>query len=1292
MNRSTRFILVLSAVSILAIIGFLETIHAGGTHNSAVIFPISSMPEKSEWTATELAYPNHIQIWSFAESRHDELLAANYDGIACYDGRSLRSALDHIDSSVTEADFNDRYFAYSVRPFDTNYQLKQELFISIIKRNGRQVKFVNSHKFDIPFSQSITGIRFLNRRQLLVTSFLEYGIVNIYPKSNGDFGIRFRHYPFLAYNTQLRLDIGEVLTDGRILIYGGLGVNLLQELPNGEYVVRNLFYFDKNPESEVPDESRIREVAMVDTTFGAFLIRDRLIYWRRDPDSGKSDFISPDYIRINTDDSISAGDIAHITLLNKHVLLCLTNNGLLLKQEIDGNNIPANHWKIITRIAVTNPKGLAVLSQDTVVVVDAKRLFLVCKKLNDRRGPGKGEPANVKPFFVVEPFVQPSSSYGVGIGDLENNGKNAIYLVDVYDMNKLFFSFPKVTVENNIIENLASQRGIGGRTSATKGGQITFDLDIGVAIGDINEDGAEDVILTNLAHSNSLYLNDGKGYFRNATKEYHFDVNMWRSECAVLGDVNNDGYLDVFNTSFFKSNRLFVNDHGISLDDKTKEYGLSSHGRSITAVFGDVNNDGYLDLYVGNWIKGNRLFINNGHGKFIDRTKESGVGCGDLKETNSVFFADLNNDGYLDLFVGNRAGGDKLFINNGNGTFTDVTKECGLGGDFPTYGAVFGDFENDGWQDIVIACLGGMRYFKNLGVDSLGHIHFKDITSQCFPPDNLFKAYNTGLAVADFGNKGLLDLVMNRNGGPTLFLSNRARLDGTDNYVSVKVEGDESNRDAIGANLRLYYGDSLLGYREVSGGFGYASSSSKIQHFGTGRLKGPFSLIVHFPVSGITRKIKVNANSFITVTEHTGLKRSYFLARKYMLRLLYGKGFVILGVELALLSMILIGLISFAETKLRLQKKNPKRISISLLPFVPSLAVFYLIKTISVESMRFYFGPAYFILDSTNLFTDELLPLFGSCVFAISYLLIKRHREASALSAYNVLDNLLTALKRFGHGEGMLIILYRLSLLTENLARHGEKDYDKEGLERIGTAYSEYKSAVHPEILRIHGLLYLLEGRGLGSGFEFSYSKIGDSLLSSDARISKGCELLLGNSPLKIKAKAREEVTFSIKNIKEGLGGLRSAVQLNFSVNVVDEIGLAIKKFQAQNPDLTIDFIRTDGRINAFISSVDLNEVLNIVIQNAVDELRGERTRSGSIKVAADLLNETALISIEDNGKGIPPDAGNRIFEPGFTTKPKGHGLGLSIARGCLEKYEGKISMKSGSSGGALFIIELKSI
>ena len=1239
------------------------------------------------WIIEELNNPGHVHNLSIVRIKNHKIFGLTQNSIYYYDGKSIKNFLQFRDISFLSVDFNDGYFAYSLRRIRRNYSLRYLLYISTIKESNKGIRIVKSHRFDIPFSQPITGIRFLNNNQILLTSYLEYGIAKIIGKPGGDFTITFTHYPFLPYNINGRIMISNTYTGNNILAYGGTSVSVLQKKTRNMFDMKGLFNFDKEAIYRREDAGQITRIAMFDTTLGAFLCYNKLVYYTKNIRTNKSNFLEKRYIHLNVFDSIETKNITDIKVFDDSDFICITNNGLLLEQKIDQKKLGANPWKILKEIPIAKTSSLEILSKDSIIVNDQNKLYLISKE-NNASTRYYSKRSNNLPYFSIERLAQLGTNYGVGIGDLDHNGKNDIYIVDVYDQNKLFTSLPNIS-ENVIPGNKASQRGVEGRILANQGNSQNFDLDIGVAIGDINEDGADDLFLTNLAYSNSVYLNNGKGYFKDVTKEYNFNVNMWRSEGVVLADITNDGYQDVFCTSFFKSNKLFINNYGISLEDRTNNYGLSSKGRSISGVFGDVNNDGYEDLYVCNWVKENKLYINNGKGKFIDNTEKSGVGLGDNKESNSAFFADLNNDGYLDLFVGNRSGGNKLFLNNGNGTFRDITKESGLSGNFHTYGAVFGDFDNDGLQDIVIACFGGIKYFKNEGADKMGIPHFRDITDEVTIPGNILKSYSTGLATADFGNKGFLDLVMNQNGGYTYFLLNKTKLNGSNNYLSVKVKGDESNRDAVGAKLKLYYKNKLIGYREVSSGYGYASTSSKIQHFGLGNLKDSLELSVYFPVSHLTRKLSISPNTFITVTEHSGLEREMFLTKKYLLRFIYGTGFLIFGIELIIIAFILSALISFTGQKLNIQQSSLSKIYLNWKLTLFSLIVFYIVKFSTVESMSFYFGPAYFIINSKNVFTDDILPLSISSAFASLFLLIVRNREAKHFAGFNVLDNLLVTLERFAHGEGMLIILHRLSLLIENLNidTPSMKNYELETLERIGIAFEEYTSAVIPEIRRIYSQIDQLDSKNIKNK---EYIVSAAFILQASNQISKNCIFLLSDNPPKDKMKVKEETVLFIKRLKDELSNLRSAMQSNFVIEIIGAIDLAIEKFKEEYPFIKFQFNHNHEKLNAIISHPDFNEALNIVIQNAVDELKGSENQNKLIKIDARIEGKNLFIRIEDNGPGIFSNNIEKIFNDGFTTKQEGHGIGLGIVKKCLNKFEGEISLDSKRTSGAVFVIKLK--
>src|SRR5436309_2513183 len=227
-----------------------------------------------------------------------------------------------------------------------------------------------------------------------------------------------------------------------------------------------------------------------------------------------------------------------------------------------------------------------------------------------------------------------------------------------------------------------------------------YDHGCGVAVGDFDGDGHDDIYLVNQLGPNKLYRNEGNGSFEDVTDQAGVGLGDRVCVAATWADYDNDGKLDLYVTSTRGGNVLFRNLGGGVFKDVTKEAGLTHIGHSQTAAFFDYDNDGYLDLFVTNtarWTLGdydkkdryypgeenffkmaaspkeeNVLYHNNGDGTFTEVTAKAGLkgkGWG-----GDVTVVDYNEDGKLDLFVTNMFGANQLYRNNGDGTFTDVTK------------------------------------------------------------------------------------------------------------------------------------------------------------------------------------------------------------------------------------------------------------------------------------------------------------------------------------------------------------------------------------------------------------------------------------------------------------------------------------------------------------------------------------------------------------------------------------------------------------------------------------------
>ncbi len=794
-------------------------------------------------------------------------------------------------------------------------------------------------------------------------------------------------------------------------------------------------------------------------------------------------------------------------------------------------------------------------------------------------------------------------------------------------------------------------------------------------------------------------MNNGTGYFRDATDEYGLNKNIGRSECSILGDINNDGYLDYFSTDFVGSNHLYINKEGAKFIDETNFAHLKSNGTSISAAFGDINNDGFLDLYVGNWANENKMYLNNGDGTFRDFTSESGTGDGIFKETNSVLFADFNNDGNLDLFIGNRAGNDKLFINDGKGHFTDISKECGIDSTLWTYGAAFGNFNNDGWIDLFIAYLGGIKIYKNLGIVNV-KLKFKDFTNQYIQPVPSLNGYNTSVVTFDVGRDGDIDVFSGQYAGVGHFYKNLLNDGRTrSNYIEVKIAGSESNRSGVGTKIKLFRNHKLIGYREVNAGNGYASSSSKIQHFGLPSVKGNYTLEVFFPASKILKKIKVASNSFIIVHEHEGFVEGYYLLKKNILRYIFSNEFIFEIIKFIFLVIIVSLFVTYFGKKIKflLGTETYKKIfhRQKILIVLNSAVIYIFVLLLIIISKSVFFNPVAYINNSHNIFMNDLIPYIVTFLFLFFTLKTKYDNRLKRISSSFLLENLFLSLKKFDHGEGMLMNINRLSLLIQNIGYTQKSSNVKENpvFKRLELAIEEFKTTVYPELIKISIILKDIEFI-FKQNFKKNKLRFSALLLryTKDLKNSLGKYFELYNqiSARKDLSRKKTEILDNIQNLKNIVYNLSSETNKQFGCNVNDTINSVITKFNYNyGKTLQIGFNNYNGNITALIPSNELSEVVTTIFLNSVEEFDLLNKKDKLLNVTCSKNNTSVIILIEDNGRGVSENLRNKIFEEGFSTKDKGHGFGLLFSKKCIEKFGGKIYCEKSELGGTKFVIEL---
>ena len=441
----------------------------------------------------------------------------------------------------------------------------------------------------------------------------------------------------------------------------------------------------------------------------------------------------------------------------------------------------------------------------------------------------------------------------------------------------------------------------------------------GVAVGDFDNDGYPDVYMTGYRHS-LLFHNNGDGTFTDVTAKAGIgDDGAWATAAGWF-DYDSDGKLDLLVTNYVQfdvdhpvscgenkpgyraychpdsfsgtSARLYHNNGDGTFADVTKAAGLANRdGKSLAVVLADLNGDGWPDIFIANDTQRNFLYLNNRDGTFRDVSYSNGAGFSEegLAEAGmSADAADVRNTGLYDLFVSHLDFQlNRYYRNNGDGTFTDATIPSGLAQTnylHSSFGARFFDYDNDGWRDLLV--MNG-HILDNIALyhpsvtyaeekklyRNVGNGVFVDVTKTQNPG---FRAprVGRGLAVGDYDNDGWLDFLVSNNGEAAQLFRNDGgasrQTTGLNHWLGVHLIGTKSNRDAIGAQVKLVAGN-LLSHDQAKGGMSYCSAQDPRIYFGLGSHGHIASLEVIWP--GGAREVlhDLSADQIVTIEEGRGL-------------------------------------------------------------------------------------------------------------------------------------------------------------------------------------------------------------------------------------------------------------------------------------------------------------------------------------------------------------------------------------------------------------------------------------
>jgi len=495
---------------------------------------------------------------------------------------------------------------------------------------------------------------------------------------------------------------------------------------------------------------------------------------------------------------------------------------------------------------------------------------------------------------------------GVAVFDYNNDGRPDIYFVngarqpaldkpDSSYYNRLYRNNGDGTFSDVTID--ANARGEGFAT--------------GVAAADYDNDGFTDLFLAGV-NRNMLLRNLGNGAFEDVTSTAGLAADPGRRKPWSIGagwfDYDNDGRLDLFvvnycvwnsekeppctigkartycHPKYYEGlpNMLFHNNGNGTFTDVSSASGIGSHvGKGMAASFLDFNGDGRLDVFVTNDTVPNFLFRNDGEGKFSEVALQAGVAFsadGRAVSSMGADARDVDNDGHEDLFVtANNNETFPVFRGLANGIFNDITYASGAGRLTLTrtgWSNGIYDLDNDGWKDLFAAC-GAIddnveeyshrkSRHSNLVLANLGKGRFVDVTPTA-GADLQEPARHRGAAFGDFDGAGKIDVVVTRIGEPARLLRNVSAA--SNHWLGLRLIGTKSNRDGIGALVRLTGSSGRQQWNRVTTATGYGSSSDKTLHFGLSGDGVARSVEIQWP-SGLRQRLDdVACDRYLTVTE-----------------------------------------------------------------------------------------------------------------------------------------------------------------------------------------------------------------------------------------------------------------------------------------------------------------------------------------------------------------------------------------------------------------------------------------
>jgi len=445
-----------------------------------------------------------------------------------------------------------------------------------------------------------------------------------------------------------------------------------------------------------------------------------------------------------------------------------------------------------------------------------------------------------------------------------------------------------------------------------KSGIVADGYGMGVAVGDINNDGRPDLYVTNLG-ANRMFLNKGNGTFEDVTAKTHTDDPRW-STSASFFDYDRDGWLDLMVVNYAEfspgnspkcyaatsapdyctprvfrapGNRLFHNKGDGTFEDATVSAGVDKEfGHGLGIVTADFDRDGWIDIYVANDGDPNQLWINQRNGTFKNEALLAGAAVnrnGQAEAGMGVDAGDFDGNGTDDIFITHLMDEtNTLFLNLGQGLFEDRTREAGLGMPgrrFTGFGALFFDYDNDGWLDLLVTN-GAVQLLPELMgkgdpfplgqpnqlFHNTGKGAFIEVLDQ-LPAEFSLNQVGRGAAFGDIDNDGDTDVLITNNNQPARLFVNQ--IGNRNHWLGLRLTG-KSGSDALGARVQVTVTKNLVLWRRVRTDGSYLSANDPRVLFGLGNSRAVESVRVYWPDGVIEEWKNLPVDRYTTLTEGSG--------------------------------------------------------------------------------------------------------------------------------------------------------------------------------------------------------------------------------------------------------------------------------------------------------------------------------------------------------------------------------------------------------------------------------------